>query len=251
MDEVVGLVDAVVHMGNASVRDALAGRSRNLYSRVENVVIPHPTYDDLDVNIDKDEARRRLGIPCNAKVCLVFGELRTACERSFVSQVWGQVSVSNKLLLVPRWFGGRLAGFRMFIEKGRQLFGHVDDSVMLGCSFVEVGRVKEYFRSADVVFVPRIGYSNLNSGVVPLAVTFRVPTVGPDSGVMGEVLREAGGKVFSPSDSLAASRQLEESLSGPAGPEALCQMNSYAEGVSAKVVGEMHVALYRRLIAAR
>ena len=97
-----------------------------------------------------------------------------------------------------------------------------------------------------MVFVPRCSSSSLNSGIIPLALTFGRVVVGPAAGVMGEMLRQSNNPTFD--DEFAASKTIAKLLQC----ETLFQQeqNNAAfarEKLSLKVVGQKLTDFYSAL----
>jgi glycosyltransferase involved in cell wall biosynthesis len=67
--------------------------------------------------------------------------------------------------------------------------------------------VQLFLRAADVLVIPREGV--LNSGNVALGFTFGRVVVGPDEGVIGEVLRKTNNPVYEPGDAQVLSDALK------------------------------------------
>ena len=75
-------------------------------------------------------------------------------------------------------------------------------------------QVQNYMNAADVLLIPRI--ASLNSANVQLGFAFSKVTVGPDYGVVGEILKQTGNPVFKPGniDSLLDAMKTALELSG-------------------------------------
>ena len=79
---VFNYADCFIHMGTASI-DLLKEKWPNI--KAEHFVVFHHTYDALyDMNRDKLESRKTLGIPSNVKCILCFGKFRNDEERNLI-----------------------------------------------------------------------------------------------------------------------------------------------------------------------
>lgn len=197
IESIFSAIDGVVHLGQASLEEFNSRYGQLNYTHLLHKVVPHPGYFDLPNAIAPAQARESLGINMAQKVVLVFGTIRSRAEASFIKQVFEGLRIDNKLLLAPRWFRSTTR-----IANKLRRIGLQWDSTPKGANyriaddFVEDDEIQNYFKSADVVLVPRCSSSNLNSGIIPLALTMGSILVGPGSGVMGEMLRDSNNGQF-------------------------------------------------------
>jgi len=76
--------------------------------------------------------------------------------------------------------------------------------------FIPHENVPGLLRVADLLVIPR--KKALNSGNVALGFTFGTVVVGPDVGVIGEVLRETGNPVYDPTQPKSLGTALEQGI---------------------------------------
>ena len=103
---VYSYADGVVHFANASVeefRDRYRNTTFKRGRQPDHAVIPHHNYASLPNVVGREEARKRLGIPLDARVMLVFGAIRGEAERQLILDAFDGLPTAKKLLLVSRW----------------------------------------------------------------------------------------------------------------------------------------------------
>jgi glycosyltransferase involved in cell wall biosynthesis len=187
-------MDGVVHMGKAS-RNDFANRYPHLASLPQEV-IPHGLYSSYANEVTPEEARADLGISRSTFVVLSFGSLRHPEELRLLVRGFRALPLEDKRLLIAgtiEWH--RLRAVRLYQRWQRwRLSRHADMEHHPG--FIPDERVQHYLNAADVLVVPR--HVVLNSGSLVLGFTFGRAVAGPDTGVVGEILRETGNPVFEP-----------------------------------------------------
>ncbi|HVF38861.1 MAG TPA: hypothetical protein VM939_03100 [Gemmatimonadaceae bacterium] len=194
--------DGVVHFARASVDEFRERYRETSFFRGEpqHVLVPHHNYVSLPNEIDREEARRRLGIDADSSVMLVFGAIRGDAERDLILETFRALKQPRKVLLVSRW-RERLANvswirLKYWLRDLKRLYYRVHPRYNLGYGFVEEKDTQLYLNACDLLFIPR--FHVLNSGNVTLGMTFGRVVVGPDSWDVGELLRSTGNPVFDP-----------------------------------------------------
>jgi glycosyltransferase involved in cell wall biosynthesis len=204
--------DGIIHMGRASRRDFearypdLAGKAWTL--------IPHGLYESFPDEISREEARRELALSADDFTLLSFGNLRHPEEVDLLLGGLRALPADTSRLLVAgtllphRW---RIA--RLYQRVQRRRLGR-DPRVRFHPGFVPEERVQVFLRACDALVVPRRRV--LNSGNLVLGFSFARIVVGPDTGVVGEILRETGNPVFRPGSrrSFAAALRRARELAG-------------------------------------
>lgn len=233
--------DGIVHMGRASLKE-FRGRYPDLEAKSKAVIL-HGNYSCFKNVVSRAEARRWLGLPADEVVCLVFGALRNNCEIRLLYDGFRLLKNSHKRLLVTgrlRWSSNRIANFF-----ARRRF-YAQRNVSLINAFIPSDEVQYYLNAADMLVIPRIG--SLNSGNVALGFTFGKVVIGPDDGVIGEMLRETGNPVFVPESpkSLAFALQAGIELS----QENLGKRNHVfaVEKMHWLTIAAQHVTFYQELL---
>lgn len=208
--------DAVVHLGDASRRELLAGE---VPQGQMQEVIPHHIYEGVyDLSVSQADARRALGIPAQAFVLLAFGTFRHAEERRLVWGAFRRLSRRGKYLLAPRLFPYTYrsrwrTGLRSLCTRTLYLIARAA-TALAPCRITSAewmipdSELPHYLSAADAVMIQRTHI--LNSGNVTLGFLFGKVVAGPDCGNVGEVLRATGNPVFDPADPASVDRALAE-----------------------------------------
>ncbi len=145
-------------------------------------VIAHPTFEDsYPDEVDRDEARRRLGIPLEKKVALCFGMMRPYKGMEVFADAMAGLDDDYLGLVVGS--GESREVVASLQEKERSV-----SNLRVVPRYVPDQEVQLYFNAADVVVLPYRRIST--SGVVPLAYSFHRPVVTTHCGGMPEVVRE-------------------------------------------------------------
>ena len=238
--------DGLVHMGAAS-REMVEHRFPEDVAGTEHVVIPHGDYSWFPNNVSRDAARARFGFEPDAAVFLCFGTVRGQEEVALLRHAFEQANVAGKQLLIASRLPHRAPrDWRRYVI--RWPFWRSGE-VRLEEQFIEPDEVQYYLRAADVLFIPR--KDTMNSGNVPLGLTFGRVVVGPATGVVGEVLEATGNPTFNPDDSASAARALEAGYALARDGHGEANTRYAQTHLSWSQVAEMHVAFYQSLLAKR
>jgi glycosyltransferase involved in cell wall biosynthesis len=202
---VYSAADGIIHLGRASLEEFSvtypAMRAKPQF------VILHGNYSCLPNTVTRIEAREWLHI-CNKEyVCLSFGELRNNREVRLLLQGFRLLRTPRKRLVIAgrlRASPNRLASLlcKWHICLRRNIL-HIN-------AYIPDCQVQYYLHACDVMVIPRI--ASLNSGNVALGFTFGKVVVGPNDGVIGEMLRENGNPVFDPGNIESLACALQEGL---------------------------------------
>ena len=198
--------DAFVHLGQASV-DILHARYPNECTNKIHRVIPHGNYNAFGKFVSKNIAHSQLHLPENRQLVLVVGALRNEEEYVLLADslpLW--IDEDSGLLLAAT------VGFKPKLRL-RTLHKRLRFEVLMRLQMRWLSRNRNVFIkpgpiphdqmaalvcAADVVLIPRL--RGLNSGNVPLGFTYGKVVVGPDVGVVGQILKDTGNPVFKPED---------------------------------------------------
>jgi len=229
--------DGLIHLGKASL-EAVADHFD--VSDKEHVIIPHGNYDCFPNEITKAKARSHLDIGSKDAVYLSFGAIRRWEELELLIDGFNALNQPSKQLLIA----GRIPWPSTRNKRWWWLkWNLLKPRIHLFDGWIPDDEVRYYLNAADVVIIPRI--DTLNSGNVALGFTFGKVVVGPNIGVIGEVLLKTGNPTFDPKDpdSLAASLKkashLEDNSHGAGNM-------LYAEGVmSWGNIAAQHIDFYQ------
>lgn len=198
--------DAIVHLGDSNIEYNDRCENKKHY------VIPHHVYDIYDTNITQEEARKKLNISTRKFVILTFGAYRDIEETKLVLDTYRKLDLKGRYLLAPR-IGEPLGLSEVYLGIGRRwLLNKIEKAkfwwrnIKISDGYISDKDLPLYFQSADVVLIQRKDI--LNSGNLPLAYFFKKVVVGPDSGNVGEILKETDNFMFNPN----IKDSLEESL---------------------------------------
>lgn len=246
--------DGVAHFAQASIDEFRKRYAATAWFRGRepvHAIIPHHNYTSLPDQIDRNEARQKLGIPAEAQVMLVFGAIRNEAEKQLIIGTFQNLNVRSKLLLVSRWREklAKVSWIRLkyWLRDLTRLYYKLHPSYHFNYGFVEDADTQLYLNAADVLFIPRLWV--LNSGNITLGMTFGKVVVGPDAWDVGELLRATGNPVFDPDRPETAAAAVEEGFRlaaegkiGPANRElALSEWG-------ADQCASLYVELYRRVL---
>lgn len=195
-------VDGVVHFALPSVEE-FKQRYRDtdfVHGHPAHCVVPHHNFTSLPNTVGRDEARRRLHIPRQARVVLVFGTIRSEQERRLILDSFRRSRVPHKLLLVSRWRENlakvRWIRLKYWLRDLNRLYFRMHPRYHFNYGFVEEQDTQLYLNAADVLLIPRLHV--LNSGNLTMGMTFGKVVVGPDSLDVGRLLKTTGNVVFDP-----------------------------------------------------
>jgi glycosyltransferase involved in cell wall biosynthesis len=237
---VYGHSDGLIHLGEASreyfftTYDFAASKS--------HTIIPHGDYSCFPDNITRSQARGQMGLNDKDEVFACVGRIRHSDERDILLQAFDQLKPLRKKLL--------LAGYQPPLSRATLKYWrlNVDPRIKIFADWIPDDAVQRYVNAADALIIPRQG--SLNSGNVALGFTFGRVVVGPDEGVIGEVLRETGNPVFEPGNASSLAGAMREALEvkdtiGPSNKRyALEEMNW-------ETVASRHAAFYGEICQAQ
>ena len=145
-------------------------------------LIPHPVYEIFGKGIDKDEARKRLGISEKEKVALFFGYIRKYKGLHVLLEAINKISPEeNIMLLVAGEFYEDERPYREQIE----LLG-IGNRVRVFSEYIPNEQVSLYFSAADIVVLPYIDATQ--SGITQIAYNFNRPVIATDVGGLAETI---------------------------------------------------------------
>lgn len=176
-------VDGVIALTATSARETV-GRlpARGLPPRF---VIPHGDYRGVYPDaVSREEARRRLSLPLDAKIAVFLGFIRPYKNVGHLISIFRQVPDSDWRLVIagkPRDRG---------LENLLRELAVPDQRIRLELGFVPDDQVQIVLGAADLVVLP---FTDIhNSGSAWLALSFSRPLLVPDRGSMRELRDVAG-----------------------------------------------------------
>lgn len=240
---VLGLADSyIVH--DAKSRTLLR---RQVGSRKEIAVIPHGILEAIGAPMDRDEARRALGLPAPARVVLHFGNIRAYKGLDVLLQAFAGVRshVPDALLLIAGNPWEDWSRYQTMIDE----LG-IGPAVRTRLEFVPADRVRTFFTAADVVVLPYTHF-DAQSGVGARALYHGRALIVTDMGGLPELVDDERAVVAA-----GDSRQLARAIAAVLTDASLRQR---LEEQSAKRAGELQwdaiakttAALYASLAGGR
>ena len=213
-----GYAHAVIHFGNTSIqlyKELYSDIARYQSQPLEHKLIPHQSYQKLLTEDSQTSTRKKLGISADRKLMLVFGSIRHEEEEKLILDAFAAANVPNKTLLASSWkyFYKAKHRYNLFLKlfyKAQEVKWHRSQYAYFHHGLVSDEQAPNYLHAADVIFIPRLKV--LNSGNLPLGFTFGKVVVGPDTGNVGEWLRNTGNPVFDPNSPLSMGKAIENAF---------------------------------------
>ena len=186
------LADKIIaHCGYA------AEKCRELFGRKDRLhVIPHGNYIDAYPNeISKPDARASLGIPRDAFVYAFSGNARPYKEIERLVDVFQAVAhPQDHLLLMMKEFRFNPQYARDYVA----LAETAPNITAVSSPYFEPQDFQLYLNASDVSVLPFVDV--LTSGSAILSLSFGRPTILPAFGYMPELIEEASGLLFDPTE---------------------------------------------------
>jgi glycosyltransferase involved in cell wall biosynthesis len=162
-------------------------------------VIPHGLYDQYDNSIQKNVARKKLGVD-GEFVILSFGLIRPYkgipnLIKAF-GELPGELAKKSRLLIAGEIWEDRESVMDAIASS------RYSDRITLVDSYISDDEVPLFFSSADVVVLPYLRASQ--SGVAHIAMSFRKPIVVSKVGGLEESMADYKGTYFVPPGDIAA-----------------------------------------------
>ena len=187
------LSDAII-VHCAAARDALAETlALDSASRARVRVIPHGHYAGAYRDeVDRGEARRRLGLPAEARVVAFVGWVRpykgvTELLEAFAARRGPEARLVIAGRAVDEAYADRVS-----------VLAAADPRVRLDLGFVPDDELQVYLRAADVVATPFLEI--FTSGSVLLAMSFGRAVIAPRRGCVAETVDERGAVLYDADD---------------------------------------------------
>lgn len=171
----LGRNDGLVAMTQAVKTDILS-----LQPEARLHVMPHPLYDHFGSAMPADEARRKVGLPADARVLLFFGLIRSYKGLDLLIESLRYLDPRHHLVIAGEPYGD-LSGYQRQIDASP-----LKDNIHLHARFIADAEVPAFFGAADAVVLPY--RSATQSGITAMAFHFGVPVVATDVGGLKEAL---------------------------------------------------------------
>lgn len=183
--------DGFIAMTEAVQQDILA-----LCPQAKVKLMPHPLYDHFGEPVPRAEARRKLGLPEEARVLLFFGLIRDYKGLDLLIEAFGKLDERYHLVIAGEPYGD-FGEYKQLIEASPQR-GHIH----LHTRFIADVEVPSFFCAADAVVLPY--RSATQSGITAIAYHFGVPVIATDVGGLKEALNDGRTGILVPEVSASA-----------------------------------------------
>lgn len=172
------------------------GEEIRLFSNKPVVFSPHPLYDNYGALQNRDNARKTLGIPQEARVALFFGFIRQ--YKGFDLFLRALAHTPHIHALVAGECYEDWAPYQQIIDDN-----NMTDRVHIVTDFIPSEQVGLYFSAADIVVQPY--RSATQSGISQIAYHFGVPMIVSNVGGLPEIVTDkVSGYVVTPDDTAVA-----------------------------------------------
>lgn len=221
---VIQAAGAIHHHCPHSV-DALAQRYP-VPQESRQFVQPHGHYLSYPNQVGRDEARRALGIPADAKVFLQFGQIRGYKGLTLLLDAFDRLRLPAKFLLVAGLYNpptGPGAWRERVSLAVRKRLRH--DWLLHGRA-IDSADIQRYVNAADCLVLSHT--AGLNSGVAVLGMSFGKPMIGPDLGCLGWVLGQGANRVYPVGDAQALADAMAQLFERPEALAAMGEANRRA-----------------------
>lgn len=168
-------------------------------------LVQHPLYDNFGERMEKEEARKHLGLDRNKKTILFFGFIRKYKGLDLLLQAMADERMRQadiNLLIAGEFYEDENSYLQLIKENS------LESSVVLRTNFIPDSEVKYYLCSGDCVVQP---YRNATqSGVTPLAYHFERPMIVTNVGGLPSLVpHQKSGLVCEPNPKSIADAILE------------------------------------------
>jgi glycosyltransferase involved in cell wall biosynthesis len=168
----------------------------------------HGHYFSYPNTISREDARRELGIPPQARVFLQFGQIRGYKGLNLLLNAFDQLKLDRKHLVVAGQYtppSGRGAALERLQLAWRKRTA--SNFLLVGRS-IDSARIQLYVNAADCMVLSHT--AGLNSGVAVLAMSFGKPVIGPDLGCLSWVLGQGPNPIYKAGDAKALANAMRQ-----------------------------------------
>lgn len=206
--EIYSLSDGFIHMGGFSKKMLLDEYSGEVKGKT-NVVIPHGDYSYFPNDLERSECRSRLAVRDDEKLLLAFGAIRSKEELELGIDAFKNAGIENSIYFIAGSIPNPYRSQPEHFVVRKKLYANMfNNRIRTHEKTIATDEVQIYLKAADLLFISRI--NTLNSGNIALGFTFGKVVIGPDYGVIGEVLKQTGNPVFDPADIQSVSNAIKK-----------------------------------------
>jgi hypothetical protein len=203
--QVIQHADILVHHCHNSVK-LLTDSYPDILASKKNIVCAHGDYLIEYCSVSKAQARSRYNIPPDRQVILNFGRQRPYKNEKFIASVFSRLTSPSKYLVIAgifdnpdnsRWLRIRNRFRKRFPYRDRKyIYRHFPSE-----------ELPDIITSADIIFLGQ--RHALNSGLLALAATYKIPVVCPDIGCFREAMENWHCEFYTAGDIDDAGRALQ------------------------------------------
>ena len=194
--QIYQLCDAFIHMGESSIQILKEDYSDDITGK-PSFLIHHGDYSFFPDTLVRNECRNRLNILENEKLLLAFGAVRSKEELELGIDAFHGADIKDSTYLIAGSIPNPYRSQPQHYIVRKKLYANMFNSrIQTHEKTIAPEEVQIYLKAADLLFIPR--FNTLNSGNIALGFTFGKVVIGPDYGVIGEMLRQTGNPVFEP-----------------------------------------------------
>lgn len=195
----IGAVHGFITMSQKVMNDL-----RKFTSKPAEVAV-HPLYDNFGEKIEKQEARRQIGVPANEKIILFFGFIRQYKGLDLLLRAMADPSIREagiRLLVAGEFYENRKSYEELIESLG------IRDRLILRTDFIPDSEVKYYLSAADFVIQPYRDATQ--SGVTPLAYHFEKPMLVTNVGGLADMVPHLKAGIVTDPEPAAIARGIGE-----------------------------------------
>jgi beta-1,4-mannosyltransferase len=156
----------------------------------------------------RDAARAALGYTGDDIVIGLFGNLRSEAEAALAYGAIDRITVPHSKILCAARAPHSANRFKRKLAQMQLLRWQRRHSVTTHQGFIDDAAMVTMFETMDMLLIARCD-GHLNSGQLPLAMTFGTPLVAPNFGVFAEMIGTSDNELYAPGEVAAAARAIE------------------------------------------
>lgn len=243
--QVYSICDGFIHMGKTS-EEILSLEFPDFTKDKPSAIIPHGDYSYFPNDKSREKCREHLGVSEEENLILSFGAIRSKSELEMAVNSFKRADIT----LAKYLMAGSLP------SPYKSQLSHFTDRKILYANMFQpaiqtyeepIGRedVQIFLKAADLLFIPR--FNTLNSGNVALGFTFGKVVIGPDYGVIGEMLKNTGNPVYNPFDINSVAEAIQDGLELSINNHGIKNRKYAEKHLDWKTVAEKTIKAYKNL----
>lgn len=175
----LGKQSGYVVLCNAVGKDLVSIKPDAIYTE-----IPHPLYGQFGEKMQKQEARRIVGVPDNLKTLLFFGLIRDYKGLDILLKAFDTLDNTYSLVIAGEPYGS-FEKYRTLIDASPN-----KERIFLNTNYIKDSQVASYFSAADVCVLPY--RSATQSGISNISFYYDLPLITTNVGGLKEMIADKG-----------------------------------------------------------